>query len=304
MKFVPKVQMSPNGPSFSRLVQGYWRMNEWGMSSQELLTFIKQHIELGITTVDHAHVYGIPPCEKRFGEALKLNRGIRDSIEIVSKCGIQPVRDNSSTRKVNHYNTSKKYIIESAELSLQRLGIDFLDVLLIHRPDFLMSVDEVADAFRALYDSGKVKHFGVSNFTPSQFSLLQTRLDFELVTNQVEINPLNMSCLEDGTLDQLQALRVKPMAWSCLAGSRILLENTEQAIRIRSVLSIIADEIQAASIAQVLYAWVLRLPTNPVALLGSGKIERITSGVESLNLQLTHEQWYRIWVAAKGHNVP
>lgn len=301
---VAKVVTAPNGPEFSELVQGYWRAADWGMTAQERLSFLKQHIELGITTVDHADIYGNYECEALFGEALALDKSVRDQIQIVTKCDINLCGDKTPERKINHYDTSSAHIYQSVNNSLERLNVDEIDVLLIHRPDVLMDADEVAEAFTELHKVGKVKHFGVSNFTPRQFELLQSRLGKPLVTNQVEINPLNFEVAHDGTLDQMQMLRTRPMAWSCLGGGSIFSGESEQAIRVRSELEAIREEVGATSIDQVIYAWVRRLPSKPIPIIGSGKIERVQTAVNALNIELTREQWYRVWVASKGHGVP
>lgn len=300
---VNKVSMVPQGPEFSEIVQGYWRMGDWNRSAQEHLSFLKQHIELGVTTVDHAHVYGgDPSCEELFGQALALDPSVRNQIEIVSKCGIELV---AHQRQVNHYDSTPIAIINSVETSLSRLGVESLDVLLIHRPDWLMDVDAIAECFGSLKKSGKVHHFGVSNFTASQFALLQSRLDTPLVTNQVEINPLNMEVTTDGSLDVLHQNRVRPMAWSCLAGGRIFSESSEQVVRLKSTLEQVAQELGAdGAIDQVLYAWCMVLPSKPVAIVGSGNIARVQAAIDSLKLKLSREQWYRIWVAANGFGVP
>ncbi|HDM8054787.1 aldo/keto reductase [Vibrio harveyi] len=301
---VAKVVTAPNGPEFSELVQGYWRAVDWGMTAQERLSFLKQHIELGITTVDHADIYGNYECEALFGEALALDKSVREQIQIVTKCDINLCGDKTPERKINHYDTSAAHIYQSVNNSLERLNVDEIDVLLIHRPDVLMDADEVAEAFSELHKVGKVKHFGVSNFTPRQFELLQSRLSKPLVTNQVEINPLNFEVAHDGTLDQTQTLRVRPMAWSCLGGGSIFTGDTEQAVRVRNELEMIREEVGANSIDEVIYAWVRRLPSKPMPIIGSGKIERVHSAVNALNIELTREQWYRVWVASKGHGVP
>jgi predicted oxidoreductase len=293
--------MSTNGPEFSQLVQGYWRLGAWNKTPQERLSFLKSHVELGITTVDNAAIYG--DSERLFGEALKLDPNMRAQIEIVSKFGINGIASGEDEKRVSHYDSSKAAIIKSTENSLMRLGVDCLDGLLVHRPDFLMNADEVAEAFMQLQQSGKVKHFGVSNFTSSQFTLLQSRLDEPLITNQIEINPLNFTVFEDGTTDLLQELRVSPMAWSCLAGGRIFSERTEQATRLRKVLGEVAEELSTSSIEQVIYAWLLKHPSNPVALLGSSNSARIKTAVAALLLTMNTEQWYRVWVASKGHDV-
>lgn len=299
-----RTTIASQGPEFSPMVQGYWRLADWGMSPQQRLTFLKQHIELGITTVDHADIYGNYECERLFGEALKIDPSVRSQIEIVTKCDINLCSDKFTQRKVNYYDTSAAHIYASVNNALSRLNVEQLDVLLIHRPDVLMDADEVAEAFQELHKIGKVKHFGVSNFSAAQFSLLQSRLSKSLVTNQVEINPLNFAVAHDGTLDQMQQLRIRPMAWSCLAQGQIFTGDSEQVKRVRSELEAIRDEIGAQSIEQVIYAWVMRLPSKPLPIIGSGKIERVAAAVQALDFELSREQWYRIWVASNGHSVP
>lgn len=301
---VSKVEIVPQGPQFSELVQGYWRLADWDMTPAERLVFLKQHIEMGITTVDHADIYGDYHCEALFGEALALEPSLRDQIEIVTKCDIKLCSSTFPLRRINHYDTSKEHIIESVNNSLSRLNVENIDVLLIHRPDVLMDADEVAEAFATLKQQGKVNDFGVSNFSPAQFDLLQSRLDAPLVTNQVEINPLNFEVAHDGTLDQLQMKRIKPMAWSCLAGGDIFSGQSEQQVRVRNELELIREEVGAESIDQVIYAWVRRLPSKPLPIIGSGKIERVQAAVNALDIELTREQWFRVWVASKGHGVP
>ncbi|ELC0656961.1 aldo/keto reductase family oxidoreductase [Vibrio fluvialis] len=301
---VAKVTIASQGPEFSELVQGYWRLGEWGMTAQERLTFLKQHLELGITTVDHADIYGNYECEQLFGEALALEPSLREQLQIVTKCDIKLCSARFPERKINHYDTSAAHIYQSVNNSLERLRVNEIDVLLIHRPDVLMDADEVAEAFTELHKVGKVKHFGVSNFSPAQFELLQSRLGKPLVTNQVEINPLNFDVAHDGTLDQMQMLRTRPMAWSCLGGGAIFNGDSEQAQRVRAVLEELREELGAESIDQVIYAWVRALPSKPLPIIGSGKIERVQAAVEALDLTLSREQWYRVWVASKGHGVP
>ncbi len=205
---VQRITIAPQGPEFSRFVMGYWRLMDWNMSARQLVSFIEEHLDLGVTTVDHAGIYGGYQCEAAFGEALKLAPHLRERMEIVSKCGIATTAREENV--IGHYITDRDHIIKSAEQSLINLATDHLDLLLIHRPDPLMDADEVADAFKHLHQSGKVRHFGVSNFTPAQFALLQSRLPFTLATNQVEISPVHQPLLLDGTLDQLQQLRVRP----------------------------------------------------------------------------------------------
>ncbi|NCH33997.1 aldo/keto reductase [Cronobacter sakazakii] len=297
---VERILMAPQGPTFSHLVMGYWRLMEWNYSARELVGFIEQHLELGITTVDHADIYGNYQCEAAFGEALRLAPHLRDKMEIVTKCGIATTAKPENV--IGHYITERAHIVQSAENSLRHLHTDVLDLLLIHRPDPLMDADEIAEAFLELHKSGKVRHFGVSNFTPAQFSLVQSRLPFTLATNQVEISPVHQPLLLDGTLDLLQQLRIRPMAWSCLGGGRLF--SDESFAPLRTELHQVAEETGAQTIEQVVYAWVMRLPSRPLPIIGSGKIDRVKSAVGALSLEMSRQQWFRIRKAALGYDVP
>lgn len=297
---VQRITLAPQGPEFSRFVMGYWRLMDCNMSPLQLASFIEEHIDLGVTTVDHADIYGGYQCEAAFGEALKLVPALRDRMEIVTKCGIATTA--KPEHALGHYITDSAHIIKSAEQSLVNLATDRIDLLLIHRPDPLMDADEVAEAFLNLHQSGKVRHFGVSNFTPAQFALLQSRLPFTLATNQVEISPVHQPLLLDGTLDQLQQLRIRPMAWSCLGGGRLF--NDDEFQPLRNELETVARELNAGSIEQVVYAWILRLPSKPLPIIGSGKIERVRAALGAEALQMTRQQWFRIRKAALGYDVP
>ncbi|UFM71442.1 aldo/keto reductase family oxidoreductase [Leclercia adecarboxylata] len=297
---VQRITLAPQGPEFSRFVMGYWRLMDWNMSAQQLVSFIEEHLDLGVTTVDHADIYGGYQCEAAFGEALKRSPALRQRMEIVTKCGIATTA--KAEHALGHYITDRDHIISSAEQSLTNLATDYLDLLLIHRPDPLMDADEVAEAFLALHQSGKVRNFGVSNFTPAQFALLQSRLPFTLATNQVEISPVHQPLLLDGTLDQLQQLRIRPMAWSCLGGGRLF--NDEAFQPLRDELAQVAQELNAETIEQVVYAWILRLPSQPLPIIGSGKIERVRSALAAEQLAMTRQQWFRIRKAALGYDVP
>ncbi|ENG8676624.1 aldo/keto reductase [Enterobacter hormaechei] len=297
---VQRITLAPQGPEFSRFVMGYWRLMDWNMSPVQLANFIEEHLDLGITTVDHADIYGGYQCEAAFGDALKRAPALRERMEIVTKCGIATTAKPENA--LGHYITDSAHIIKSAEQSLVNLATDRIDLLLIHRPDPLMDADEVAEAFLALHQSGKVRHFGVSNFTPAQFALLQSRLPFTLATNQVEISPVHQPLLLDGTLDQLQQLRIRPMAWSCLGGGRLF--NDEAFQPLRNELETVARELNAESIEQVVYAWILRLPSKPLPIIGSGKIERVRAALVAEELEMSRQQWFRIRKAALGYDVP
>lgn len=292
--------IAPQGPLFSPLIAGYWRLMEWGMTPQQVVEFIEHHSALGITTVDHADIYGDYQCEAAFGAALRLAPGLREKLQIVTKCGI--ATRAKPEHRIGHYITEASHILHSAENSLRHFHTDYLDLLLIHRPDPLMDADEIAEAFTALHQSGKVRHFGVSNFTASQFTLLQSRLPFSLVTNQLEISPLEQTSLLDGSLDQCQQNRIRPMAWSCLGGGRLFNDPHYQPLR--DELELVKQEIGASNIEQVVYAWVMKLPSRPLPIIGSGKIERVKEAVGACQLTLDRQQWFRIRKAAIGYDVP
>lgn len=300
---VSRTLMSPDGPTVSRFIAGFWRLRDWGMSSQQLLRFVEENIELGVTTMDHALVYS---SEALFGDAMALKPALREKMEIITKCGIHLAgAKECGAEKINHYDSRKESILSSVELSLANLRTDYIDVLLLHRPDFLMDGEEVAAAFSQLKEQGKVRHFGVSNFNVHQFDYLQHALgDEKLVTNQVELSPYHMHALGHGTLEQCARHGASPMLWSCLAGGKLLVPETDKGHRLADVLDNVAQEIGATAIEQVVYAWVLGLPYNPLPLLGTSKIERIKVAVEAEHLSLTQEQWYSIWQASNGQPVP
>ena len=301
---VPQIDLAKNGPQFSRIALGFWRVVDWGMSDRELLNLIQASLDLGITTLDHADIYGNCASQELFGRALALEPALRERMQLVTKCGIMLPSANCPEHTVKHYDTSRAHIIASTEESLRLLGTDHVDLLLIHRPDLLMDPDEVAEAFTALRQSGKVLHFGVSNFTPSQFDLLASRLDFPLVTNQIEVSVLNLDLLHDGTVDQCLQKGIAPMVWSPFAEGRIFTEDSEQASRVRQALESVGQDLGGASLDQVALAWILTHPARFVPILGSGKIERIQSAAGAEALRLSREQWFAIWSASTGIPVP
>lgn len=291
------------GFEMSRLVQGFWRLENWGMTKDELLDFTKFCLENGIDTFDHADVYGAYTAEKLFGDAISLEKGIREKMKLVTKCGIKFPSGKFPDLKVKIYDTGKEHIVKSVEDSLKNFGTDYIDLLLIHRPDPFMDADETAEAFVELKKAGKVLNFGVSNFLPIQFDLLQSRLDFELVTNQVEISAMELVNFDNGTLDHCQMKRVAPMAWSPLAGGRIFTEQSERADRMRETMKEISAELGDVAADQLMYAFLLNHPSKIIPVMGSGKKERVVSALKALDIKLSKEQWFKIWVSSKGKKV-
>lgn len=294
------LQIAPQGPHFSRVVLGLWRLADWSMSPQQRLAFLEQALDLGITTIDQADIYGNYQSEALLGEALALAPQLRQRLQLVTKCGIKLVSSHRPAHQIQHYDTSRAHIIASAENSLRSMGIDEIDLLLIHRPDPLMDADEIAEAFQILQQTGKVRHFGVSNFSPAQFELLAAR--FPLVTNQIELSLLHMTPLHDGSLDQCQRLRIAPMIWSALAGGRLMNDTSERGLRVRQALEVVASELDVAP-GSVALAWILQHPAKPLVLTGSGRIAALREAVAATGITLSREQWFALWCASSGHSV-
>ena len=296
----PRITTRDGGPELSRIVAGMWRMNEWGMRVEQRVAFIEACVALGVTSFDHADIYGDYGVEGLFGEALREQPSLRDRIELVSKCGIKLVSPKRAEHGIQHYDTTAAHIIASAEESLRQLGTSYLDLLLIHRPDPLMDFDEIAEAFMRLKDAGKVTHFGVSNFTRHQFECLNRR--FPLATNQVEFSPMATAPMFDETFDGLQDLRIAPMVWSPLGGGRLFTSSDANAANVRTVVDEIASRM-GLPVASVLFAWIMALPSRPIPLTGSGRIEAIREAVLGAGITLARDDWFRILRAARGHEV-
>ncbi|MCC7054478.1 MAG: aldo/keto reductase [Gemmatimonadaceae bacterium] len=287
-------------PGLSPIVAGAWRMGDWHWTPQERLRWIEQCLDLGVTTFDHADIYGGYAVEQLFGEALALAPGLRQRMQLVTKCGICLTLPARPAHRIKHYDTSFAHIVGSVEHSLRMLGTEQLDLVLIHRPDVLMDADVVAEAFTHLQLQGKVRLFGVSNFTPSQFELLASRVP--LVTNQVELHPLHLAPLTDGTLDQAQRLRLSPMIWSPLAGGRLMTDEGGVAHRVRVALAAVGAR-HGVGVATMAFAWLLRHPSRPIPVAGSRRIEAMQEAVAALGVTLDAQDWTEIWMAASGHEV-
>ncbi|GAB3476123.1 aldo/keto reductase [Marinomonas epiphytica] len=296
-------QYHPLGFEGSRIAQGFWRADEWQKSQSEMLGFIEQCVDLGVTTMDHADIYGDYQCEQLFGQALALKPALRDKLEIVTKCGILLPSDNRADIKVHRYDYRAEHIIASVDRSLSHLKCEYIDTLLLHRPSPLMDADEVAQAFDLLFTLGKVKHFGVSNFTPAQFDLLQSRVEAPLVVNQVELSALELKHFNDGTLEHMQQHAVTPMAWSPFAGGRLFSAQDSQAQRLQHELVQMSHSL-GLTIDQLAIAWLLHHPAGICPVMGSGQVERLASAVAAQENSLSDDDWFRILIASQGHAVP
>ena len=298
-----RVPISPNGPEVSRLVYGVWRLLEdpEGSSPARIRARIEACLEAGITTFDHADIYGDYGCEQAFGSVLTEAPELREKMEIVTKCGIKLISGKRPDHKIKSYDTSREHIIASVENSLRVLKTDYIDVLLIHRPSPLMNPEEMAQAFFELQSAGKLKHFGVSNFTPSQYDMLATRIP--LVTNQLEIHPLRLDPCLDGSIDRCLEHGIRPMAWSPTAGGALFSSNEERPARVRAKLEELGTKY-GKSLDQMIYAWLLHHPAGILPVLGTGQIDRIRSATGALDVTLEQEDWFAVWEASAGAEVP
>jgi predicted oxidoreductase len=288
----------------SNITYGFMNASGWNLSSKELLDHIKSVLDTGISTFDHADIYGGYVCEKLFGDAMAHDPGLRNKIEVVTKCGIQLVTDNRPDTYIKHYNSTREHVIFSAESSLRNLQTDVIDLLLFHRPDPLMHYEGIADAFHQLNKDGKVRYFGVSNFSPQQFSTLQSYLNGKLVTNQIEISTYCLDAFFDGNLDFAMEKRIHPMAWSPLAGGALFSPQDQKAIRIKEVADRFVKEGMAKSVDQILLAWLLQHPAGIIPVIGTGKIDRVRSAVDSLKVEMSRQQWFELYTASLGADVP
>jgi predicted oxidoreductase len=298
------VRLSGKGPCVSRIVHGLWRLADWRLDRKGICRLIEGCLAEGITTFDHADIYGEYTCEGLFGPALAECGVDRSAIQLVTKCGIKLVSQWRPANRIHCYDTSRAHIVASVENSLKCLRTDYIDLLLIHRPSPLLDPREVNEAFVSLRESGKVRHFGVSNFLPSQFESLASKLEVPLATNQIEYSVMNLSAHADGGVDLCQKLDIRPMAWSPLGGGRLFTDDSTQAQRLRDALGRIGREAGGASVDQVAMAWLLKHPVGFVPVLGTGNLDRIRSAVASLEIHLSPEQWFDIRLASTGQDVP
>lgn len=291
---------TPTQLDLSPIVAGLWRIAEWNLDVPARVRWIEQALALGITTFDHADIYGDYRAEALFGEALKAAPALRSRMRLVTKCGIR-LRSAQRAVRVNHYDTAAAYVRRQVEQSLLNLHAEQLDLVLIHRPDYLMDAAALAQTFATLTREGKVAQWGVSNHSTGQFALLHQH--HPLTTNQLELSPLAMQALDDGTLDQAQALGVRPMIWSPLGGGRLFTGDDAQALRVREEMTSIAARY-GIGLATLAYTWILRHPSRPHPITGTGRIEGLREAVAALCVQLDAQDWYAIWTASKGHAVP
>lgn len=290
--------------SLSPVVAGCMKWGQWGarfsaLQYKEMITTCMDH---GITSFDHADIYGDYTTEEEFGVALKDLSSLRPRMQLITKCGIKmPVAARPSFR-IKSYDTSRNYIIACAERSLRNLQTDYLDALLIHRPDPLMNPAEIAAAFQQLKEQGKVLHFGVSNFMPWQVTMLHPCFPIEI--NQFEVSVTQLDPFHNGQLDQCTAEKIIPMAWGPL-GSGTLFTDTpdERSTRILQTAAQLTGKYNLTT-DLLLLAFLQRHPSGIKPVLGTSKAARLIHAISAANVLLDAEDWFRLWEAAAGKQVP
>ena len=283
----------------SELIAGTMRWGIWGAnhSVKEIQKLIDVCVEENITTFDHADIYGGHTTEELFGNAWKDMDLKRENLQFISKCGIVMNSDKKPSA-LKYYNYNKDYILNCVDESLSNLKTDYLDTLLLHRPSPLMNPEVIAEAFTVLKDAGKVKEFGVSNFSVSQFELINQYVP--LVTNQIEISVNEISSFENGILDQLMSKGLRPTAWSVMGS--YFSDQSDENIRIKKVIVELCDKYNAEE-NQILLAFILKHPSKIIPVIGTSKAETIITLSQTLQIDLDLEDWFRILESIRGKEV-
>jgi predicted oxidoreductase len=300
----------------SRLAYGCWRIAGWEGSecTPERELHGRQAViaafENGFTLFDHADIYCDGAGETIFGKVLKEIPEFRGRAIIATKCGIRRA-GKPDAHSTYRYDSSYDHIISSCEASLERLGVETIDIFLLHRPDFLTNPEEVARAFTTLRQAGKAREFGLSNARPSFFAMMQKLLPTKLIANQIEINLLHLDPFTDGAIDQCLAEGITPLAWSPLAGGRLAANgaieltdpNHAKRSKIRECLDQLARDHSVTRVAIAL-AFLLKHPANIIPIVGTTNQVAIAESVKACEVNLTREEWYRLLEAAWGHRLP
>lgn len=290
------------GPlELSRLVYGMWRLgDDADTSPAHVQAKVEACLEQGITTMDQADIYGGYTAEELLGDAFRVSPGLRDRVEIVTKCGIIAPVGRYATKRVKYYDTSAGHISGAVERSLRLLRTEAIDLLLIHRPDPLMDHAETGRALDGLVASGKVRAVGVSNFRLHDWTLLQSAMSTPLATNQIEVSVLHPAPFTNGEIAWMQERDIPPMAWSPLAGGLLFGPEGEE---VRLVLQRVA-EAEGVAPEAVAVAWLMAHPARILPVLGTNNLDRIARIGDAAKVGIDRETWFEIYTAALGHEVP
>lgn len=302
MKRIPLL----NGQELSAIAYGAWRLNEIpNLDTDGMLARIDLCLAQGITTFDHADIYGDYRCEELFGKAIKARPSLKDRIEVVTKTDIMLISSQWPNTRVKHYDTTPTHVRASVDRSLQRLGVDVIDLLLIHRPDPLCDATALGACLDALIEEGKVRGAGVSNFMPWDVDLLQSRMKHRLQTNQIELSLLHTAPFTNGQLAHAQQYRMPVMAWSPLGGGRLSSERLQTgtaAHRLAPKLDELAQLHHTDPMA-VAIAWLMHHPVGVIPVMGSNQIERIGAFSKALQVPMDRQTWFELYELANGRDV-
>jgi len=284
---------------FSKIIAGTMTWGIWGknLDKNQMIELMNSCLETGITTFDHADIYGGYTTEAAFGNAFAESRIDRKKIQLISKCGIQLLSENRST-KIKHYDYSKSHIISSAEQSLKNLKTDYLDLFLLHRPSPLMQVDEIAEAIEKLKTEGKILDFGVSNFTPSQTDLIQTKTKINY--NQIQFSVTHFEAMLDGSLDHMKINGIQPMCWSPLG--TVFRKEDDKSSRIKNLAEQFSLKYDV-EIDVLLLAWILKHPLGILPVFGTADKTRIAKLMKAARIEMELEDWFAFWTESAGKPV-
>ncbi len=285
---------------FSKIIAGTMTWGDWGKNynTKQMIDLMNCCLENEITTFDHADIYGNYTTESRFGKALSESKIDRSTIQIISKCGIQLLSEKRGNF-IKHYNYSGAYIIWSVEQSLKNLETDYLDLLLLHRPSPLMNADEIAEAVEKLKHDGKILDFGVSNFTPFQSDLIETKVKINY--NQIKFSVTHFEAMLDGSLEHMHTHSIKPMSWSPLGS--VFKANDEQALRVRHLATTFSVKYEV-SVEAILLAWILKHPAGILPVFGTADQARISNLMKATTVELELQDWFALWTESAGVPVP
>ncbi len=285
---------------FSAIIAGTMRWGTWGknLDKIEMSKMILKCISNQITSFDHADIYGDYSTENDFGEALKFAGVNRHEIQLITKCGIQLPSENRKVT-IKHYDYSKAHIVKSVENSLRNLQTDYLDLLLLHRPSPLMNPEIIGETIATLKKEGKIKDFGVSNFSSGQIGLISHVT--EISVNQIQFSASHLMAMSDGSIDFMMQNRIKIMAWNPLGN--IFSKSTPQHLRIRKIAESLATKYKVDS-SIILLTWILKHPSGIIPICGTTNPDRIAGLMKATKITLEIEDWFAIWSASLGTEVP
>ena len=283
--------------NLSRIISGTMNWGTWGAnySKQEMCQLISESFDSGINSFDHADIYGGYTTEESFGDAF-IDTGIkREDVFFISKCGIKYPSEKLPI-KTKHYDYSEDHIIKSVNNSLEYLKTDYLDCILLHRPSPLMDINIIANTVEGLIKSGKIKSFGVSNFTADQMDMFKGKV--EILYNQINLSLTHLDHMFDGTLEYMQANNILPMAYSPL-GSYFKEGND----KIKKVVESLKDKYSCTDY-QLLISWLLKHPSKVYPVIGTTKSDRIKKSMKSLKIEIELIDWFELLEASVGKRVP